>query len=94
MKKFRSEETDILFEAIMSLKDIEECKNFFEDLCTYKEITDMAQRLTVADMLMKNEKYLDISGKTGASSATISRVARCISSDDSGYVKVLKRNCN
>ncbi len=91
MKRFRSEETDILFEAFLSLRDSEECKSFFDDLCTRKEISDMSQRLTVAKMLLRGEKYLDISAKTGASSATISRVARCLMTDESGYLSVLKR---
>ncbi len=91
MKKIRNEETDILFEAILSLSNIEECRNFFDDLCTRKEIIDMSQRLTVAKMLSDGEKYLEISEKTGVSSATISRVGRCIADENSGYAKVLKK---
>ncbi len=92
MKRIRNDETDALFEAILSLKDIDECRNFFDDLCTRKELSDMSQRLTVAKMLLNDDKYLDITDKTGASSATISRVGRCIANDDSGYLKVLTKN--
>ena len=92
MKRIRNDETDILFEAILSLNDIDECRKFFDDLCTRKELNDMSQRLTVAKMLLNDDKYLDITEKTGASSATISRVGRCISDSDSGYVKVLTKN--
>ena len=91
MKKIRTEETDILFEAILSLKNIDECRNFFDDLCTRKEIYDMSQRLTVAKMLMNDDKYVDITERTGVSSATISRVVKCLDNEDSGYAKVLKK---
>ncbi|MBE6582683.1 MAG: hypothetical protein E7648_05425 [Ruminococcaceae bacterium] len=91
MKKIRNEEIDILFEAILSLKDIDECRRFFDDLCTRKEINDMTQRLTVAQMLFNDEKYVDITSKTGVSSATISRVVKCLDDEDSGYVNVLKK---
>lgn len=91
MKKIRNESTDALFEAILSLKDIDECKSFFDDLCTRKEINDMAQRITVAKMLLNDDKYLDISAKTGVSSATISRVVKCLDDEDSGYRKVFDK---
>ena len=91
MKRIRTEETDILFEAILSLKDINECRNFFDDLCTRKEINDMSQRLTVAKMLLNDDKYLDISVKTGVSSATISRVVKCLDDENSGYKNVLNK---
>ncbi len=91
MKKIRNESTDTLFEAILSLKDIDECRRFFDDLCTRKEINDMAQRITVARMLLNDDKYLDISSKTGVSSATISRVVKCLDDEDSGYKKVFDK---
>lgn len=91
MKNIRNEETDILFKAILSLKNIDECRDFFDDLCTRKEINDMTQRLTIAQMLLNDGKYVDITTKTGVSSATISRVGRCIMNEDSGYVKVLNK---
>lgn len=94
MKKIRNEETDVLFEAMLSLKNIDECKNFFDDLCTYKEISDMSQRLLVAKLLQQGVKYLEISEQTGASSATISRVARCLFDQNSGYIKVLNKGVN
>ena len=91
MKKIRNEEIDILFEAILSLKDIDECRRFFDDLCTRKEINDMTQRLTVAKMLLNDDKYVDITAKTGVSSATISRVVKRLDEEDSGYVNVLNK---
>lgn len=91
MKKIRNGETDILFEAILLLEDIDECRRFFDDLCTRKEINDMSQRLTVAKMLMNDDKYVDITEKTGVSSATISRVVKCLDEEDSGYVNVLNK---
>lgn len=94
MKKIRNEETDVLFEAMLSLKSIDECKNFFDDLCTHKEISDMSQRLLVAKLLQQGVKYLEISERTGASSATISRVARCLLDQNSGYIKVLNKGVN
>ncbi len=91
MKKIRSEETDILFETILSLKDTDECRRFFDDLCTRKEINDMTQRLTVAKMLLNEDKYVDITEKTGVSSATISRVVKCLGEENSGYINVLNK---
>lgn len=91
MKKISNEEIDILFEAILSLKNIDECRRFFDDLCTRKEINDMSQRLTIAKMLYSDEKYADITAKTGVSSATISRVVKCLDDENSGYAKVLNK---
>ena len=91
MKNIRNDEVDILFEAILSLKNVDECRRFFDDLCTRKEINDMTQRLTVAKMLLNDDKYLDITAKTGVSSATISRVVKCLDEEDSGYKKVFEK---
>lgn len=91
MKSIRNEETDLLFEAIMSASDTVEIKNLFTDLCTYKEIEDMSQRLQVAIMLKKGYKYLDISKETGASSATVSRVAKVLMTGRGGYNSVISK---
>ncbi len=89
--KIRSEHTDRLFNAMISLQNIEECYDFFEDLCTISEIKAMAQRLEVAKMLMDNHVYSDIVKETGASTATISRVSRCFKYGSDAYKKVLER---
>ena len=73
-KKIRTEEVDHLFEAILCLKNKEECYTFFEDVCTINELLSLSQRFEVAKMLTDKRTYLDISEKTGASTATISRV--------------------
>ena len=83
--------TDGLFEAILLLESVEECYNFFEDICTVSEIKAMAQRLEVAKMLRAGHTYMDISEKTGASTATISRVNRCYHYGEDGYKTMLDR---
>ncbi len=89
--KIRDEMTDNLFKAILLLKDLDECYNFFEDLCTISEIKAMAQRLEVALMLREGKTYTEISEKTGASTATISRVNRCLLYGADGYKVILER---
>ncbi len=89
--KIRDSHTDSLFEAVLTLKDQDECYNFFEDICTVSEIKAMAQRLEVAKMLKKGRTYTDISEKTGASTATISRVNRCLIYGSDGYKTILER---
>lgn len=89
--KIKDESTDQLFEAILLLENIEECYAFFEDVCTVNEIKSLAQRLEVAKMLEEKSKYTDITKKTGASAATISRVNRALSYGTDGYSSVLKR---
>ena len=86
-KNIRTEAVDHLFEAILCLKDKEECYTFFEDVCTINE----SQRFEVAKMLMDKRTYLDISEKTGASTATISRVNRSLNYGNDGYDMVFKR---
>ena len=81
--------TDQLFEAILHLTTREECYEFFEDLCTINELRDMSQRLEVARMLRNGEKYDHIESTTGASTATISRVKRCLKFGADGYIRVL-----
>lgn len=80
-----------LFEAILSLKSVEECYAFFQDLCTVAELRAMAQRLEVAQMLDAGMIYNDILDRTGASSATISRVNRALQYGADGYKAVLPR---
>ena len=81
--------TDQLFEAILSLKDKEQCYNFFEDICTISELKALAQRLEVARMLDEGSIYEEIVSKTGASTATISRVKRCLGYGADGYNSVM-----
>jgi len=89
--KIRDEYTDNLFEAILLLENIEECYKFFEDICTISEIKALAQRLEVAKMLRQKKTYSEISEKTGASTATISRVNRCLLYGADGYNMILDR---
>lgn len=82
---------DNLYAAVLKLKTVEECHRFFNDLCTINELDSMAQRLLVAGLLAKNEVYSEIAAQTGASSTTISRVARCLNHGDNGYTMILER---
>ena len=90
-KKIRTEAVDHLFEAILCLKDKEECYSFFEDVCTINEILSLSQRFEVAYMLREKKTYLDIAEKTGASTATISRVNRSLNYGNDGYDMVFSR---
>ena len=90
-KKIRNEAVDHLFEAILCLKDKEECYTFFEDVCTINEILSLSQRFEVAHMLRQQKTYLDIAEKTGASTATISRVNRSLNYGNDGYDMVFAR---
>ena len=90
MDKYYSKEIEELFRVILSIDDMETCKNFFEDICTIKEIQDMAQRLKVACELKNGKNYQEISKSTGASTATISRVNKCILYGSGGYNSVLQ----
>lgn len=89
--RIRSEATDALVKAILSLESEEECYRFLEDICTYKEMLDLAQRLQVASMLKRKETYSDIVKKTGMSTATISRVNRAMIYGAGGYDIVLRK---
>ncbi len=82
---------DLLFEALLSLETKEECQAFLEDICTIREVESMAQRIEVAQMLEASHTYLDIAAKTGASTATISRVNRALNYGSEGYSRVLKK---
>ena len=87
--KIQSRETDALFQAILSLKSEEDCYRFFEDICTIREIRDIAQRLEVARMLQNGDTVASIAQKTGASTTTVSRVNRCLHYGTGGYALVL-----
>ncbi|MFD0698851.1 YerC/YecD family TrpR-related protein [Paenibacillus sp. GCM10027628] len=80
-----------LFEVILKLQNIEECFAFFEDLCTAKEIESLSQRLLVAKMLQGGSTYLEIDAETGASTAIISRVKRCLYHGNGSYTEMLNR---
>lgn len=90
-KKIRKEAMDRLFDAVLSLKDREECYTFFEDVCTVNELFSLSQRFEVAYMLREEKTYLDIAEKTGASTATISRVNRSLNYGNDGYDMVFER---
>lgn len=90
-KSGKQAERDSLYEAILTLKDLEECKKFFQDLCTVSELRAMEQRFEVALLLSEGMIYNDILERTGASSATISRVNRSLHYGANGYQNVLPR---
>lgn len=89
--KLQDENVDALFKAILTLQTTDECYRFFEDLCTVPELKAMSQRLAVAQMLTQRHIYTDIVAKTGASTATISRVARALNYGSDGYRLVFDR---
>ena len=89
--KLASEQTDALCEALVAVKTKEEAYRLLDDLCTISEVQAMGQRLAVARLLNKGATYQDIAGQTGASTATISRVNRCVSYGPDGYKIILKR---
>ena len=91
VKKIRTEAVDSLFDAILTLQNKEECYTFFEDICTVNELLSLSQRFEVAHMLREERTYLDIAEKTGASTATISRVNRSLNYGNDGYDMVFER---
>jgi TrpR-related protein YerC/YecD len=91
MKPLHNSDVDALFEAILSLESLEECYAFFEDACTIKEILDISQRLKAAKMLSAGANYADISRETGMSTATISRVSKCLDYGAGGYKIAIER---
>ena len=91
MDKLKTPEMDELFKAILKLKNLDECYDFFKDLCTVKELLDLSQRLKVAKMLDEKKNYQEIAKETGMSSATISRVSRCLEYGNSGYKTIIQR---
>ena len=90
-KKIMTPAVDELFDAILSLQSKEECYSFFEDLCTINELLSLSQRYEVASMLRDKKTYLEIAEKTGASTATISRVNRSLNYGNDGYELVFER---
>ena len=90
-KKIKTPAVDFLFDAILCLKTREECYGFFEDLCTVNELLSLSQRFEVAAMLKEKKSYLEIAEKTGASTATISRVNRSLNYGNDGYDLVFDR---
>lgn len=90
-KKIRTPEVEELFKAVLTLKDVEECYTFFGDVCTMNEILLFAQRYQVAKLLGEKYTYQEIAEKSGASTATISRVKRSIDDGNGGYEMVFKR---
>ena len=91
MDCLHTESVEKLFEVILKLETVEECYDFFEDICTVKEILSIAQRVTVAQMLREGKVYSDIVAETGASTATISRVNRSLNYGNDGYGIVFDR---
>ena len=91
MQTYYSEAVDALFRSILLLESAEECRAFFEDLCTIKELQDMAQRLETARLLYSGKNYQEISKQVGISSTTISRVSRCLNYGGGGYETVIVR---
>ncbi len=91
MFDYRSQSMDRLMQTIIGLHDIEECYAFFDDLCTIKELQDMAQRFEAAVLLSKNISYQKIADQVGMSTATISRVNRCLSYGSGGYRTAIER---
>ncbi len=89
--KLEGKEMDFLCDAFLSLETREECYRFFDDICTITEIKALEQRLIVAKMLKEKKTYLEIAGSTGASTATISRVNRCLNYGSDGYKIILSR---
>nr|WP_300170724.1 YerC/YecD family TrpR-related protein [uncultured Flavonifractor sp.] len=90
-KNEKREHSDLLYQAILTLKDLDECRKFFSDLCTVAELRAMEQRFEVAMLLSDGMIYNDILERTGASSATISRVNRSLQYGADGYQAVLPR---
>lgn len=91
MSKLRNEEIDSLFEAILTLENIEECYKFFEDACTIKELKDLSQRFHVAKLLKDGKNYQEINAETGMSTATICRVSKCLNYGEGGYMTAIER---
>ena len=91
MKPYHNQDMDWLFAGILTLQSKEECYAFFDDVCTIKELQTMAQRFRVAEQLSSNKNYNEIQADTGASSATISRVNKCLMYGSGGYTTALQR---
>ena len=90
-KNIRNSAVDYLFDAVLSLQNREECYRFFEDICTVNELLSLSQRFEVATMLREHKTYMEIAEKTGASTATISRVNRSLNYGSDGYELIFER---
>ena len=90
-KKVHTQDIEKLMEGILCLQSVEECYAFFEDLCTVNELISLGQRFEVANMLRKQRTYNEVAEATGASTATISRVNRCLNYGSDGYDLVINR---
>lgn len=91
MKHIREELIVMFFNAILNLETVEECSRFFEDICSIKEIQDMCQRLEVAFLLNEGKSYQEVLAKTGVSTATISRVSKCLNYGSGGYKEAIQK---
>ena len=91
MGKFDKNAAEKLYNAILSLKDMDECDKFFEDICTIQELEALSQRLEVACLLKQGKSYSEVNKLTGASTATICRVGKCINYGNGGYDMVISR---
>ena len=91
MHHLQNESVDRLFEVILQLQNKEECRRFFDDICTIKEVLDMAQRLDVAVLLRQGVNYQTISQRVNVSTATISRVSKCLNYGSGGYAAALDK---
>ena len=89
MKKQVITDFDVFYDAVLTLKNKEECTAFFNDVCTIQELEALAQRMDVAIRLKNGESYIDVNKNTGASTATISRVSKCLNYGDGGYSIVI-----
>lgn len=94
MSTLHNESTDRLFKVIMSLETLDECYDFFSDVCTVKEILDMSQRLDTAFLLESGASYQEITKEVGISTATIGRVSRCLNYGSGGYKKAIEKEKN
>ena len=94
MTNKHSKDVEELFEAILSIQNMDECRAFFEDICTVRELADLAQRLRAAKLLKNGVSYVEITKQTGMSTATISRVNRCLAYGGGGYKLVIDRTEN
>ena len=91
MTKLRCESLDRLFQTILNLQSVEECYEYFEDICTIKELLDMSQRLDTAILLSQGRSYQKIAEQVGVSSATIGRVSKCLNYGSGGYRKAIEK---
>lgn len=89
--RLKSKELDLFFEAVLKLQSVDECYKFFEDVATINELKALSQRIHVAGMLKEKKLYTEIAEKTGASTATISRVNKCLNYGTGGYGLILDR---